>query len=75
VIRDVARCLTEAFPERRMDLSLRSVSFLSDEVADSVQLAKALQRPDVTDLYCPDLVLPGVLYGFTEEDRALTGNR
>lgn len=63
--RDLARELVVALPGHRMDLSIRSVGLLSDEVADPVQLVEALRNPDAIDLFCPDLEVPAVLYGTT----------
>lgn len=75
VFRDLAARLVAEFPGRRMDLAIRCVNFLSDEVSDPGQIVEALGRPEATDLYCPDIALPGVLYGFTQEDRLSSGSR
>jgi hypothetical protein len=65
VAKDVAHELERALPGQRMDLSIRCVGLLSDEVATPVQLVEALRNPDAIDLFCPDLEVPAVLYGTT----------
>lgn len=63
IVRNLAGHLLADLPGRRMDLSLKSVSFFTDELRDAGDLFAAVQGPEASDILCPDLLLPGVLFG------------